>query len=77
MNRHGQRSNDGIIDVLIGQQIDGIQEQETASPDRVALMATMRQESIQALFRTEALCGFDESAFGFFGDFRFHSSNLR
>ena len=36
----------------------------------------MRQESIQALFRTEALCGLDERALGFFGDFRFHSSSL-
>src|SRR5689334_11173828 len=37
----------------------------------------MREESILALFRTEALCGLDESALGFFGDFRFHSSSLK
>jgi hypothetical protein len=37
----------------------------------------MREESIQAFFRTEALCSLDEGALGFFGDFRFHSSSLK
>ncbi len=37
----------------------------------------MRQESIQALFRTEALGGLDESPFSIFGDFRLHTPSLK